>query len=459
MSSTTITPVTFTGVSNYASDFQNIIDKAVQVASVPLTQLQNQDATVLQQETDLSNLQTPMATLATDLTNLGNIASSGALSASSSNPDVATATDSGAIEPATYTINSVTSLAAAASETSTDGYADATTAPVSSTGTMNLVVGSNDYTINLTSGQNNLTGLVNAINESGAPVNASVLTTGTGSDPDYLSITANNPGATTLQLFDDPTGSNKNILTDNNQGSDAVFQLNGVPVDETTNNIDNVIPGLSFTLTGTSSTPITLSLQSDSSQLSNALQTLVTDYNSALTAVDQQVGTAAGSLSGDFLVRQMEQDLQQVASYITPGSTIQSLSDLGITFSDTGQASFDPSVIQGFSSQQLSAAFRFIGSSTSGLAALANNFTQLSDPVTGLIQLQEQQYQSNDQQLKDQISTLTTQINTMQTNLQQQLASADSSIAELENQQQSLTETLESVNFVDFGVQPSVQSA
>jgi flagellar hook-associated protein 2 len=49
---------------------------------------------------------------------------------------------------------------------------------------------------------NNLSGLVNAINNSGAGVTASILTTGTGATPDYLVLIATSTGATTLQLND-----------------------------------------------------------------------------------------------------------------------------------------------------------------------------------------------------------------------------------------------------------------
>jgi len=47
-----------------------------------------------------------------------------------------------------------------------------------------------------------------AINNLGVGVTATVLTTGTGANPNYLSVTSNTAGATTLQLFDDPTGTN-----------------------------------------------------------------------------------------------------------------------------------------------------------------------------------------------------------------------------------------------------------
>src|SRR6185312_15924101 len=125
--------------------------------------------------------------------------------------------------------------------------------------------------------QNNLNGLADAINSLGAGVTASVLTTGTGGTPDYLSVSANNTGATTLQVIDDPTGVANNILTSTNQGSNAVFQLNGLPVSQSTNTVNGVVPGMTFNILNTTQAgqTVTLSLQSDPSQLSDALNTFV----------------------------------------------------------------------------------------------------------------------------------------------------------------------------------------
>ena len=100
---------------------------------------------------------------------------------------------------------------------------------------MKLVLGSNSYTINLTSQTNNLNGLVSAINGLGAGVTASVLTTGSGATPNYLSLSAASTGATTLQLIDDPTGAATNVITAANQGSNAKLhlqRLTGEPLDE-----------------------------------------------------------------------------------------------------------------------------------------------------------------------------------------------------------------------------------
>ena len=46
-----ITPLTLTGVSPFSSDLQTILDRAVQIAQIPIKQLQNKESELLQQKT------------------------------------------------------------------------------------------------------------------------------------------------------------------------------------------------------------------------------------------------------------------------------------------------------------------------------------------------------------------------------------------------------------------------
>jgi flagellar hook-associated protein 2 len=445
-------PLVFTGVSTFSNDFQTILSHAQQVGQIPIQQLQNQQAQQLAQKQALIALEPYVAAMTGSLNSLGSLATTQALSASSSNSSVVTATDTGATAPASYTISNITTLASAASETSISGYADSTTAPVSSTGTLNLIVGSNTYAINLTSQENNLNGLVSAINNLNAGVTASVITTGNATNPDYLSISATNTGATTLKLMDDPTGTNTNLITGNNQGTNASFTFDGIPVTRSTNTINDLASGVTFNLVGTSTGSATVSLTTDPAQLSGALQNFVSSYNNLVSQIDQQVGPAAGALSGNLIITTLESDMQQLSAYQGAGS-IKSLSDLGITFDASGQMSFDQNTFNALSPSQITGAFQFLGSATNGLAGLAQNFTQVSDPVSGMIINAENGIDQTNTDLNNQIQTLTTRLQAQQTAMQQQLAAADTMIASMQSQQQQLTATIQSLDYVLFGAQ------
>ena len=454
-----LAPETFTGVSQYSGDLQSILTRAVQIAQLPVTIMQNQDSVVVSKIAALGTMQSSISTLAADLANLSTLAQSQALTATSSAPATLTATVNGNMTPTTYTITNITSTAAPASETSHAFFANGTTATVSASGTMQLTLGTQTANIHLTSATNNLVGLANAINNAtdasgnSLPLTATIITA--ADNQDYLSVTANTPGRTTLTLTEGATPGGAEFLTQANQGANTDFTLNGnISVDSPSTTINNVIPGLTLNVlqkapTGT----VTVSLSSDPTQLSDALNTFVGDYNSLLNQVNGQVGASGGALSGDSIMNMVEGDMQQLVSYTGAGA-IRSLSDLGITMADnSGQMTFDPTVVSGLSASQLQSAFSYLGSTTTGLASLANSFTQLSDPISGVIQSEIRGDAQTDQNLQTQISLKAVQVSQMQAALQLQLAAADASIAGLESQQNMLSTTIQAMNFTTYGYQ------
>jgi flagellar hook-associated protein 2 len=446
----TFAAVPLNGVSQYSSDLQNVLNRAVQIAQIPVTELQNKDSDVLQQKTLLASLQSTVSDLATSLSSLGTVASNQALSATSSNPSAVSVANTGSTSPVSYTIDSITSAATAASERSLASYADSSSTPVSTTGTMQLTVGAQTYQFTLAN--NTLVGLRDQINSLGAGVTASILTTQGGN---YLSLSANSTGATTLALNDDPAGANTSWLTNTNQGTNAVFSLNGIPVSQSNNVVNSVIPGVTFTILGSTASPVTLSLQSDRTQLSSGLQDFVNKYNALRTALNAQEGPSAGLLSGDTAVTQLENVVRQLTAYGTSTGTVNSLSDLGIEFDSSGQASFNQTTFDSLTDTQISDAFKFVGSATTGLGAFSAALQQYSDPVTGLFKVEQDGLTTTDQHLQDQISTLTTRITATQTSLVAKLQAADAAIAQLQSQQQTLNASLQGLNLVLYGKNPN----
>jgi flagellar capping protein FliD len=86
------------------------------------------------------------------------------------------------------------------------------------------------------------------------------------------------------------------------------------------------------------------------------------------------------------------------------------------------------------------------------LAGFSQQFATITDPFSGLIKNQQDNYQTTDSHLQDQISSLNSRISIMQTALTSQLEQADALAAELETQQNTLTATIQSLDFTSFGV-------
>lgn len=444
-----LTPLTFTGISSYSSDFQTIIDRAVSIASIPLQSLQNQQSDVVQQKMLVSNLNSSVAAVASALEKLGSVSASKSLVASTSDSTKVTATNNGSASMATYTISDITSLAKVASESSLLSYADATSTAVSSTGTVKLVLGGSEATLDI-SGNNTLEGLRDAINSSGLGVTATILTV--SPTENYLSLSANSAGATTLTLVDDPDGAASSLITNLNQGADTVFKLNGAPVSTSSTQIANIIPGVTFNILGTTGVggSVDITLGTDRTAVADALETLVAAYNTLRDQVDAQFGENAGLLTGNYLVRLVEDDMRQLAGFLGGGS-VGSLADLGIECDRTGHMSLDRSVFNALPDSSMSALFSFLGDGSTGFSGLADLFTQISDPVNGLAKLQMDQYDATDQRLTDEIAETTDQINRMQEGLSAKLTAADALLGTLESEQKIVDASIQSLELVLYG--------
>ena len=449
-----ISPLVFTGISQFSDDFQTILSRSLAIASIPLQEMQNEQSNLLVKKQLLTGLRLVVAELGSDVAALGAIGESQALAASSSNASRVTVNLNGATQAGTYVISDITSVARASSETTQSGYATADETAVSTDGIMELVIGSDTYVVDVTGdGENNLNGIRDAINALGAGVSASVLDTGTGETPYYLSLTANATGENTLQLRETAGEAGTNILTAGNQGANAVFKLNGLDVTKSDNVVSDVVPGLTFTIVSTTeaSETVTLTLSSSRGELATALAGLASSYNAARSQVNAQVGETAGLLSGDFIVRQLQMEMRTLAGHDGSGSSMNRLSDLGIEFDDSGEMSFDQDMFYALSDAQITAAFEYLGSETTGFGALSANFTQISDPATGLIKTQQDQYDVADDRLETQITDLTARIEYMQTSLSWKLQQADVLLAQLAAQQTMLDASIQGLEYAVYG--------
>lgn len=444
-----LTPLVFSGISTYSADFQTILERTVKIASLPITSLQNQQTDLLERKVVAGGLQGAVAAFGASLKSLGETGDRRAVTGRTTDAAKVAVRSVTASTAGVYQLSNITSVASSAAETSLISYPDSTTATVSTTGTVQLTVGSSAFTVNLTPGENNLAGLRDKINGLGAGVTASILTT---DGANYLSVSANTTGATTLTLKDDPGGAATDLLSAANQGSNAVFELNGVPVSQKTNLVNSVVPGLSFEILGETeaSETVTLTLASDRSQLSTALSSFAAAYNALVGQVDGQIGESAGLLSGSSLVREIQSVLRSVTGFSGTGD-VKSLAELGLVFDSTNKLTFDAATFAGLSDAQVRAGLDFASTSETGLGSLYSKVTAISDPVTGLIQAELNQYDATGRDLATRVSALNERVTLLQSGLAQRLQYADALLANLESQQTVLTASIDSLSYSLFG--------
>jgi flagellar hook-associated protein 2 len=421
-----------TGSSSFASDLQASVNRALEIASLPMQALQADQTTISNQTTELSNLGGLFNSLQTSLQAIGSGTGNNALQAAVGDQSVVTASVTGSALPGTYTIQVLNAGSSSSSiSNSSTPVTDPTSQNISPSSSFTLTVGTS--TFNITPAAQNLNALATAINSSGAPVQAVVINLGSPSAPNYqLSLQATGLGAVALQLND---GTN-NLLSSLNTGTDASYTVDGQPPLGITTDSSSVTiaPGLNVNLEAVGSTSVTVS--SNLSSVSSELSSFVTAYNAAFAEVQKNFGQNGGALVGDSTVLDMQQGLAQMISYSGSGGSITSLAQLGVEFTQQGTLTFDSSAISGLSQTQITDALTFLGDpNTGGFLQYANNtLNSITDPVSGSVATETATLQTQNQNDQTEITNDQSQLTLMQTNLQAQMAEANALISSLQNQ-------------------------
>jgi flagellar hook-associated protein 2 len=444
-----VTPLRFTGISDFSSDFQLIVDRAVSIASLPIQGMQNDQADLVVKKQLLTTLSDDVAMLAESIATLAEQGANQGLTASSSDNTKVNVTLTGAASPATYVISNITSIASKASEATQTGLADTDQTPVDSDNLLWLEFDGQFHALDLTTYANNLDGLKDAIDELGLPMSATIVRSGDEGNLYHLSLSATTTGSKSLKLWTGGPGSGANLLSTSNQGADAVFQLNGVAIRNSSNTVAGVVPGATLTIKGTTSGgTVTVDLASSRTALQAALEDFSEAYNTVADDLNAQTGEDAGLLSGDSMIRFTRDLLRSITGYRDAGAIVSSLTALGIEMDKSGRMSLDEEAFTDLSAAALTDAFRFLGT---GFVGFARPLEAISDPQIGLIRRQQDSYDATDEYLQKQIDTLSERIVLMQNSLLTQLQQADVLLATLESQRTLLEASLESVSLVMYG--------
>ena len=437
MGITPTNPASFTGSSSFSAQLQQVITNAVAAATAPITQLQNQQTTLTNQQSELQTLTSKFQSLQSAIDALNAATGTGAYSATSSDSSIATASVGSGVMAGTYTVT-VGSLGSQTNTMSMNGLTtvtDPASGNIDASTTYTLTVNSQTYTISDPSGT--LNGLANAINASGANVSATVVNVGSSSAPDYrLAIQSNEYAPDSIQLTD---SSNTQLLTTLNSGSYVTYQVNGqpsTPINATTRTVA-ISPGLSVTFTGTGTTSITVA--QNTSALAAALNSFVNAYNSAAQELVKNRGQNGGALTGNSIVYELQDALQNIVAYIAPSGNVNALASIGLSFDENGNLQFDQTAFDQASPNDV---LSFFGSETGGgfLQNAENVMTSITDPTTGLLPQATQSITSEISDIATRIANDQAQVNQLQQTLTQQMDAADAAISALEQQLTEITD-------------------
>jgi flagellar capping protein FliD len=213
------------------------------------------------------------------------------------------------------------------------------------TGTLSVAVGSGSaQTINMTDvntaeGGTTLANLESYINSNSTTlgVTASIVTNGDGTSSLRLASSTSGSAGTlsvTSGLADSQTtlGYSSTVT-----GSNASLTVDGVNLTSTSNSVSNLIPGLTFQLLSPSAAAVQIVIANDNTGVESTINQMVSDYNSLMSAIDEQEGnTASGTpepLYGSPTLSLLQQQLLGSLNMQNPNGYLASISTSGTTLS------------------------------------------------------------------------------------------------------------------------------
>lgn len=390
-------------------DVASIVQNLMTTEQGPLTNVTQQKTSTQAKISAYGSLQSALSSFQTTLGNLSNISKFNALTVQSSDASTVSATATGSATAASHSLQ-VDQLAqshklALAPKTSL--------ADIVGMGTLTIDFGSYDstgntftagnkaaLTINITTGNNTLSGVRDAINAANAGVSASIVNDGTGyrlvlSSKDSgagnsLRISASDGDGTNTdnsglsQLAYDPTalaGSGKN-LSQVQEAKNALLSIDGISISKASNVITDALEGVTLTLSKVSASPQTLTIGRDTSTVEANVASFVKAYNDLnqtlrnLTKYDEASKTG-GALLGDSTARGLAFQLKSVLTQ-SVGSTgaLTSLYQIGVTFQKDGTLALDSSKLKsGMESNfsEIAGLFAATGKATDSQISVAGN--------------------------------------------------------------------------------------
>lgn len=338
------------------TDLYNNLQAAEQAKLTPITNeataCKNKISAFGQLKSSLQNLQSAIDALTKTTT-------FNATAVTSNNQSFSASTDSSAI-PGQYQVK-VTQLATAQSLLSGKISSSDTALGSSDSGsrTLTLQTGQGSpVTLTLTDKQTSLDGIVDAINQSGAGINATSIRAADGEY--YLSLTAKDTGegnniSVTVSGDDQLQSVIGYTSTDSSSamhqtiaGQNAKLTVNGIAIDSKSNTVTNAPSGVTLNLKSVSQSEETLEIGNNTDDTVKAVKDWVTAYNklqSTIASLTSFSGTATavtdttsnGPLIGDGTVRNIQVRLQSMLTQPQQGA-YSILAQLGISMDPGVQA-------------------------------------------------------------------------------------------------------------------------
>ena len=313
--------------------------------------------------------------------------------------------------------------------------------------------------------------VIQKINDEGIEVEASLLNTGTGGSPYRMVLSSTISGVNGELIVDSNTNLGLTTLTEARNAKVFIGEgASSVMVESSTNQVEDVLAGISLDLVSASSDVVNVNIARDNEGILGAVNLFVTSFNEVVSRMNDYdsydgENEVRGPLLGDSTVSRIRLDMYRTLQQPALGVDTQYryLADVGIRVGKDGQIEFneqkfkdayeeDPQAVD-----NLFSAFESEGSSTETIApgvtidrvnisysklGFGDLFDQLVDKLTnsvdGTVTYADKRFQSLIDSANDRIERIDERLLAKQERLQREFIAMETALAQLQSQQGSL---------------------
>jgi len=361
-----------------ASDITSLIQQASAKFQAPANTLLAQEKPVQDQISALGKVQSGLSSLQSAFADLADVQTLAQRSVTASPTGVVKATATNDAGVGTYNLSNI--HLGQPERLISSGFAS--TSAAFGAGSIAIQVGTGPaLTVSVASGQDNLSGIAQAINQANAGVQATVVYDGKSY---HLALTSTNTGAANaftvsgfggLTTFSYAPGASG--LTELQAATNASFSLNGLAITSGSNTVAGVVPGLTLTLAASGSATVTV--ERDVTALDKAANGVVSALDEVLTTIGQYASysptSGAGPLFGDVGVQVLRSNLldaitSPAGSGVASNTPYNSLSSVGFAVTSGGTVTLDDAAFQSAANSDYGAVAALLGGT--GIASDSN---------------------------------------------------------------------------------------
>jgi len=340
---------------------------------------------------------------------------------------------------------------ASAQKLASGAFATSTTAV--GTGQLTLTAGASTLNVDITSDNNTLAGIRDAINAKagGKAISASIVT---GDDGAHLVLTAldtgvvnaikvtasGGDGGLSTLVYDPP---NPSALSQTTAASDAQVKVDGFLRTSAGNTVTDLISGVSLTLTKAEpGIKRELKIASDPVAQRTVTRNFINAYNASIASIATTTAyntttKVAAALNGDSLVRGASRELRDTVS-----GNVTDLKALGISINKDGTLKMDDAAFDAAIGKDPAVATRLFGSGTDSLAGKLDATLDRLVDSNGLLDSRSDGLNVRTRSLEKQRVALDYRIGQVEARYRAQFSALDAMVTKLQGTSNFLTQQL-----------------